>query len=221
MFWFLVLNIIARVASAYDYYSDIDWSSSNQQQEFQQFHPSSKYDLTHPTPNMYGYAGHASNYLEPEDLFGTESIINEDVDRQVNNPVEGVGPVIEGLTPFIVTSAFILGISALFANVVNLNSSASNASVPFGLFALPELPQITNISLPNIGGRKKRDTDNVSWYEDVFGLNNEMEPSVISNVFKMLSDQNPERIFNGFRAAVKMFALMDDNTDCQAAFGCR
>ena len=116
-------------------------------------------------------------------------------------------------------------LSALFANVVNLNSTASNTSVPFGLWALPELPQITNFSLPNIGGRKRRDVNDVAWYENVYDLNNEVdvdfETSNVSKLFKLLSVQNPDKILQGLKKAVTMFALMDDNSECQAAFGCR
>ena len=113
--------------------------------------------------------------------------------------------------------------SALFANVVSLNSTTSNTSVPFGLWALPELPQITNLSLPNIGGRKKRDVDEVSLYE----LNNSVDvvdddgALNIPEVLKLLTAGSQEDIFHGFNQAATLLALMNNNKECQAAIGCR
>ena len=76
MFWIVVLNFIAQVSCAYDYYSDIDWSSSNQQQQYQNFNPSSKYDTAYPNQNLYENGILASNFVNPEDLLGQESLID-------------------------------------------------------------------------------------------------------------------------------------------------
>ena len=50
--------------------------------------------------------------------------------------------------------------SAVFANVVNLNSTASNASTPLGLWAIPTLGDL-NLPQLNISssGRRRREVD--------------------------------------------------------------
>ena len=93
--------------------------------------------------------------------------------------------------------------------------------MPFGLWALPELPQITNLSLPNIGGRKKRDVEEVSLFE----LNNSVdavdESLNIPEVLKLVTAGKQDDIFKGFNEVVTLLALMNNNKECQAAIGCR
>merc|ERR1719357_1117644 len=152
MFWFIFPNFLAQVLCSFDYlYSDKDWVSPSQELPGQDFKPSSKYDsanfdttylnseypnsayphtiysnLVDPTQSLYDYNILAENFLDTEDLFATNTDIEEEIDRQVTNPVGDVAPFISGLTPFIATSALIVGISALFSNVISLNSTASN-----------------------------------------------------------------------------------------------
>merc|ERR1711976_694975 len=62
-----------------------------------------------------------------------------DVDRQVTGEQfvvndQIVTPGLENLSPLLLTSALVIGLSAVFANVINLDSTASNATVPFGLW---------------------------------------------------------------------------------------
>ena len=104
--------------------------------------------------------------------------------------------------------------SAVFNNVVTLNSTASNASVPFGLWALPELPFFPNLTLP---GRKRRSLrgDNLDNFldnqEDLLG--EDFKSEIIDKMFGDLIAKN-------FKNAVRTMALME-NTQCQAALGCR
>ena len=86
MLLFVVSNLLATVSCAYNYYSDIDWASAPQQQPYQDFNPSSKYDTAYPdtlytnnvnqNQNIYDYGILASNLVESEDLFATDSLIN-------------------------------------------------------------------------------------------------------------------------------------------------
>ena len=107
--------------------------------------------------------------------------------------------------------------SALFANVVSLNSTASNSSVPFGLWAIPELPQLTNFSLPNLAGRRKRNVFDNSLIEDV----NTFQDFGISQLYDVLNMQNKDTVVKGFKRGAKFLTLMDDNPECQAFLGCR
>ena len=85
------------------------------------------------------------------------------------------------------------------------------------------MPQITNLSLPNIGGRKKRDVEEVSLFE----LNNSVdavdddESLDIPEVLKLVTAGKQDDIFKGFNQAVTLLALMNNNKECQAAIGCR
>ena len=102
--------------------------------------------------------------------------------------------------------------------MVNLNSTASNATVPFGLWALPELPIFPNLTLP---GRKKRSLrgDNLDNFldnhDDLTG--EDFQSEIVETIFGDLSE---EQIVQNFKNAVRTLALME-NTQCQAALGCR
>jgi hypothetical protein len=93
MHLFVVLNLLAKVSCAYNYYGEIDWATAPQQQPYQDFNPSSKYDTAYPdtvytnnvnqNQNIYDYAILASNLVESEDLFATDSLINGLDDYQI------------------------------------------------------------------------------------------------------------------------------------------
>jgi len=73
-----------------------------------------------------------------------DNLIVDDYDRQVEGEQflvddQILTPGLEGLSPLLLTSALVIGLSAVFANVINLDSTASNVTVPFGLLALPGL----------------------------------------------------------------------------------
>ena len=165
------------------------------------------------------------NYLDDEDeeeiMFDLAEVSDlDEIDRQVGLPgvVDDGGPLFGDLTPLLFTSALVVGLSAVFNNVVNLNSTASNASVPFGLWALPELPIFPNLTLP---GRKKRSVrgDNLDNFldnqEDLVG--EDFKSQIVDKIFGDLSE---EQIAKNFKNAVRTMALME-NTQCQAALGCR
>ena len=106
--------------------------------------------------------------------------------------------------------------SALFSNVVDLNSTASNATVPFGLWALPTLADLPPI-LPNItatGRRKRSLDDNDLEYDDDLGV-------VDEELSEYLSTHDQETVINQARQALQSLVLMDSSQECQAAFGCR
>ena len=86
-------------------------------------------NLVDPTLSLYDYNILADNFLDTEDLLATNSdiegaeqrrkyvtvltrssLFSEEIDRQVTNPVGDVAPFISGLTPFLATSALIVGI---------------------------------------------------------------------------------------------------------------
>ena len=90
--------------------------------------------------------------------------------------------------------------------------------MPFGLWALPELPIFPNLTLP---GRKKRSLreDSLDNFldneEDLMG--EDLKSEIIEKIFGDLSE---EQITKNFKHAVRTMALME-NTQCQAALGCR
>ena len=102
--------------------------------------------------------------------------------------------------------------------MVTLNSTASNATVPFGLWALPELPVFPNFTLP---GRKRRsirpdNLDNLLDDQDDL-IGEDFKTQILEKIFGDLSE---EQIAKNFKKAVQTIALME-NTQCQAALGCR
>lgn len=110
----------------------------------------------------------------------------------------------------------ILCCSALFSNVVNLNSTASNATVPFGLWAIPtlaDLPLLSDLT-PNItaSGRRKRSLGD----NDVDGVDM-LENSLAEYLFS----HDQDTIVSQVRQALRSIVLIDSNQECQAAFGCR
>ena len=95
--------------------------------------------------------------------------------------------------------------------MVTLNSTASNTSVPFGLWALPELPVFPNLTLP---GRKRRSLENLLDIEEDLGQGYQ------AGLGQVLGDISEEEIAENFKTAVQTLTLME-NTQCQAALGCR
>ena len=105
--------------------------------------------------------------------------------------------------------------SAVFNNVVSLNSTASNTSVPFGLWALPELPVFPNLTLPGRKRRSLREENLENFLDDDYeDLGFEMKLN------EVLGELNGEEIAENFKNAIQTMALME-NTQCQAALGCR
>ena len=127
----------------------------------------------------------------------------------------------QGLTIIYLLTVYIFYyFSAVFAGVVNVNSTASNATVPSGLWAIPslgDLPLIGNGSFPT--GRKRRSVmDNIveesgDYFEMAEDLGEILGPS--------LSDhQSGDNIRDKVRSALTSALLMDSSDECQAAFGC-
>ena len=107
MFWFIFPNFLVQVLCSFDYlYSDKDWVSQPKELPGQDFKPSSKYDsanfdaaypnpeypntaypqtiysnLVDPTPLLYDYNILADNFLDPEDLFATNTNIEGEEQR--------------------------------------------------------------------------------------------------------------------------------------------
>ena len=98
--------------------------------------------------------------------------------------------------------------------MVTLNSTASNTSIPFGLWAFPELPVFPNLTLP---GRRRR-----SLRQDGLGnlLEDDLGQGLQTQLDEVLGDISEEEIAENFKTAVHTLALME-NTQCQAALGCR
>ena len=115
--------------------------------------------------------------------------------------------------------------SAVFAGVVNVNSTASNATVPSGLWAIPslgDLPLIGNGSFPT--GRKRRSVmDNIveesgDYFEMAEDLGEILGPSLSGH---QSGHQSGDNIRDNVRSALTSALLMDSSDECQAAFGCR
>ena len=109
----------------------------------------------------------------------------------------------------------------MFAGVVNVNSTASNATVPSGLWAIPslgDLPLIGNGSFPT--GRKRRSVmDNIV---EESGKYFEMEEDLGEILGPLMSGhQSGENIRDNLRSALTSALMMDSSDECQAAFGCR
>ena len=108
----------------------------------------------------------------------------------------------------------------MFAGVVNVNSTASNATVPSGLWAIPslgDLPLIGNGSFPT--GRKRRSVrDNiVEETGDYF----EMEEDLGELLDPLLRGHQRDNLRDSVRSALTSALIMDSSDECQAAFGCR
>jgi len=215
------------------------------------FRPSAEVPLvSHSYPSYldypYQYSGNYDNSLELNTHFGNllvddkndaeasyddfiSDVYSYSQDRQVGvgepfvldsvSSTENIG--LPNLTPLLFSTALIVGLSAVFAGVVNVNSTASNATVPSGLWAIPslgDLPLIGNGSFPT--GRKRRSVmDNIveesgDYFEMAEDLGKILGPS--------LSDhQSGENIRDNVRSALTSVLLMDSSDECQAAFGCR
>ena len=112
----------------------------------------------------------------------------------------------------------------MFAGVVNVNSTASNATVPSGLWALPtlgDLPLIGNLSFP--AGRRRRSAEDNSLEEfgDLVEMEEDLEDllSIEKDLYPILSTYPNLR--GNVRSALTSALLMDSSDECQAAFGCR
>ena len=107
--------------------------------------------------------------------------------------------------------------SAVFNNVVNLNSTASNVTVPFGLWALPEFPVFPNLTLPGRKRRSPRD-ENLDNNLDNEGVGLGSDFSLELN--EVLGGLSEDEIAENFKIAIHTMSLME-NRQCQAALGCR
>jgi len=187
------------------------------------FNPSTEYHyVSQSYPyylDEYQYRQLDQNFLEDQEMEDQDVTILQDfndldeIDRQVTGPgiLDDGGQIFGDLTPLLFTSPLVVGLSAMFNNVVTLNSTASNTSVPFGLWAFPELPVFPNLTLP---GRKRRSLDNLLDIEEDLGQGYQAE------LGQVLGDVTEEEIAEKFKTAVKTLALLE-NTQCQAALGCR
>ena len=108
--------------------------------------------------------------------------------------------------------------SAVFSNVVNLNSTQSNATVPFGLWALPTLGDLPTFNLTH-SGRKKRSIDNNSF--DHYEYVNDVKMDLEDQFNQYLMNHDPANAVGQIRQILKSLVLIDSNQECQAAFGCR
>ena len=103
--------------------------------------------------------------------------------------------------------------SAVFANVISLDTTALNATVPAGLWAVPSLSDIPNLSfgdlsnLTSAGRRRRSVKDNLLEYEEdlmgQFGAGG--SGGVMGTILK----------------SVATLALIDTSPECQALLGCR
>lgn len=117
----------------------------------------------------------------------------------------------------------------MFAGVVNVNSTASNATVPSGLWAIPtlgDLPLIGNGSFP--AGRRKRSVkDNgLEQAGDLFDMEEDLYLRDFLSFKKDLDPllrghQSAENITGILRSVLTATLLMDRSDECQAALGCR
>ena len=99
----------------------------------------------------------------------------------------------------------------MFANVISLDTTALNATVPAGLWAVPSLSDIPNLSfgdlsnLTSAGRRRRSVEDNLleddEGYKDQFGDGG----NGIGTILK----------------SVATLALIDTSPECQALLGCR
>ena len=114
--------------------------------------------------------------------------------------------------------------------MVNVNSTASNATVPSGLWAIPslgDLPLIGNVSFP--AGRRKRSVmgDNgLEEFENIFDMEENLDLGDLLSFEKDLDpllggNQSAENIRGNMRSVLTAALLMDSSDECQAAFGCR
>ena len=117
----------------------------------------------------------------------------------------------------------------MFSGVVNVNSTASNATVPSGLWAIPtlgDLPLIGNGSFP--AGRRKRSVGDNGLEEvrDLFDMEDDLD---LGDLLSFEEDLDPllrghhraENISGIVRSVLTATLLMDHSDECQAAFGCR
>ena len=117
----------------------------------------------------------------------------------------------------------------MFAGVVNVNSTASNATVPSGLWAIPslgDLPLIGNVSFP--AGRRRRSVGNngLEKVGDIFDREEDLDLKDLLSFEKGLDPllsghQRTENILGIARSVLTATLLMDRSDQCQAAFGCR
>ena len=117
----------------------------------------------------------------------------------------------------------------MFAGVVNVNSTASNATVPSGLWAIPslgDLPLIGNVSFP--AGRRRRSVGNngLEEVEDLFDMEENLDLGDLLSFEYDLDpllggNQRAENIRGNMRSVLTAALLMDSSDECQAAFGCR
>ena len=103
--------------------------------------------------------------------------------------------------------------SAVFANVISLDTTALNATVPAGLWAVPSLSDIPNLSFGDLSnltsaGRRRRSVednllDDDEDYKGQFGEGG--SGGVMGTILK----------------SVATLALIDTSPECQALLGCR
>ena len=103
--------------------------------------------------------------------------------------------------------------SAVFANVISLDTTALNATVPAGLWAVPSLSDIPNLSFGDLSnltsaGRRRRSLednllDDDEDYKGQFG--DGASGGVMGTILK----------------SVATLALIDTSPECQALPGCR
>ena len=103
--------------------------------------------------------------------------------------------------------------SAVFANVISLDTTALNATVPAGLWAVPSLSDIPNLSFGDLSnltsaGRRRR--------------------SVEDNLLEDDEDYKGQIVAGGsggvmgtILKSVATLALIDTSPECQALLGCR
>ena len=105
--------------------------------------------------------------------------------------------------------------SAVFANVISLDTTALNATVPAGLWAVPSLSDIPNLSFGDLSnltsaGRRRRSVENNLLeddedYKGQFGDGDGGSGGVMATILK----------------SVATLALVDTSPECQALLGCR
>ena len=100
--------------------------------------------------------------------------------------------------------------SAVFANVISLDTTALNATVPAGLWAVPSLSDIPNLSFGDLSnltsaGRRRRSVED-NLLDDDEDYNGQIgDVGVMGTILK----------------SVATLALIDTSPECQALLGCR